>query len=142
MASVRFKPRTARLVDLVNEAFSELESLAGECREIVDNASEGLSQTQRIQTFEETANILEGLCEPEVNKSIEDTQVTYSSMESSRKGRGLSRANRCSEAVNSLNAVVEALEQLPETDETSNLKNELEEAANEAEGCELPGMYG
>lgn len=142
MASVRFKPRTARLVDLVNEAFSELENLTEECREIVDNASEGLRQTQRIQTFEQTADTLENLREPDVDESLEDIQVTYSSMESSRKGRGLSRANRCSEAVNSLNAVVEALEQLPETDETSNLKNELEEAANEAEGCEFPGMYG
>src|SRR5262249_46850641 len=38
------------LCDAVDNAFSELEELASECREVVDNAPESLNQTPRIQS--------------------------------------------------------------------------------------------
>jgi hypothetical protein len=49
------------VADAIAGAYGDVESLAGECREIVDNAPEGLSQTERIQTFETTADTLENI---------------------------------------------------------------------------------
>jgi hypothetical protein len=66
-AKIGDRPRTApadgSLSAAVADAFNELEELACECREVVDNAPEGLSATQRIETLNETAEVLEGLFE-------------------------------------------------------------------------------
>src|ERR1700722_16372839 len=56
----------------VDEFYSGVESLASELREIVDNATDGLSQTQRIQTLDETASALEELYRPEISTAAID----------------------------------------------------------------------
>lgn len=95
----------ATIADAVSNAFSDLSSLAEECREIVDNAPPGLDQSQRIQTFDETAGQLESLNEPDVPEKFGDEKVTY--VEQINKRRGPSRAVRCSNAVARLQAVVD-----------------------------------
>lgn len=162
--SSRYKamPQEACVADAVSSAFTELTDLAGECREIVDNASEGLAQTQRVQTLDETASALEGLSEPaEVSEKIGAARIRYT--ESTKKG-GLSRAVRRDNAVAALQSVVdwcgERIEEIEtelraaneEEEAESNLENEkgeleslrddAQEAIDAAEACEFPGMYG
>ena len=91
----------------VCDAFSELESLGSEAREIVDNASENLAQTQRIQTFDETASTLENFSEPDVPGSVGDLPVSYTETQNKR---GVSRANRCGNAVAMLEGAKSACE--------------------------------
>lgn len=134
-------------VSSVEDAFSALEDLASECREVYDNASEGLQQTQRIQTFGDTADTLEGLSCPDVPECVSELAISYSE---ATKKRGVSRAKRCENAVSVLQAAVDALENwldgLPDDDdnrdEVDSFKSELEDAISNAEGCEFPGMYG
>lgn len=142
---------TDSTVSAISDAISDLTSLGEECREIVDNASENLQQTSRIQTFDETASALEGLSEPDVPECVAELPITYSEQISTRKGRGESRAVRCANSVAVLQAAQEAVamwledetnEEHVERDEVEQLANDIEEIIGEAEGCEFPGMYG
>jgi hypothetical protein len=63
------KLQETRLSGAVADAFSELQDLACEVRDVVENTPENLSQTQRILTLDETAGVLEGLIEPAVSAS-------------------------------------------------------------------------
>ena len=120
-------------------------------------ASDGLSQTDRIQTFEETAGTLEGLSEPDYPKfqEFKDSKVVLLPDRSHRTGR----AHRCACAVGDLRVCSDALESLLETIEEytgpicgepkkecvaalEELKNTVDEAANECDNLEFPGMYG
>ena len=97
---------------------SELESLAEECREIVDNASEGLKNTQRIQTFEQTADTLEGIdVNVDIPDSLTDEVVDWSEGEQTRKGRSLSRADRRDNAIAGAQAVAERCREIENEDE-------------------------
>ena len=142
---------TDSTVSAISDAISDLTSLGEDCREIVDNASENLQQTSRIQTFDETASALEGLSEPDVPECVAELPITYSEQISTRKGRGESRAVRCANSVAVLQAAQEAVamwledetnEEHAERDEVEQLANDIEEIIGEAEGCEFPGMYG
>jgi hypothetical protein len=95
----------------VHDAFLDLADLGEECREVVDNAPEGLNQTQRIQTLDETASELENLQEPEVPAELAELSVKY------LPGRVRSRATRCWAATEILEKCVEALATIPEGDE-------------------------
>lgn len=142
---------TDSTVSAISDAISDLTSLGEECREIVDNASENLQQTSRIQTFDETASALEGLSEPDVPEVVAELPITYTEQISTRKGRGESRAVRCANSVAVLQAAQEAVamwledeenEKHEDRDDVEQLANDLEEIIGEAEGCEFPGMYG
>jgi hypothetical protein len=149
-------------VSSLSDAFTELESLGEESRELVDNASEGLAQTQRIQTFEETAGTLENLSEPEIPSCVAELAIQWTEC-TSRSGR----ANRRDNAVACLTAAKDAAESwleeqrakdeeaggvaesedVPEEDEVDldeveQFISELDDLIGEAEGCEFPGMFG
>jgi hypothetical protein len=162
-------PRTTTLAAAIADGFSELESLAEECRELVDNASDMSRGTQRIQTFEETADTLESLTQPEEPPAvIAELAVAYSESVHRSKRHGPSRAVRCSNGVAMLTAAKEAVEAWMEEsredwedsdvqsiigDESSDTRGEVYSAAEQlasdlddlissAEGCEFPGMFG
>jgi hypothetical protein len=120
--------------------------LATECREIVDSAPEGLSDTQRVQTLGETADALEGLEEPDVPAVLSEISVSYVTSLPPRKDRPLSRATRMSDALGVLEACLNALDEIDEEDlrhaAATDLRGELDDAKSEAEGCEFPGMFG
>jgi hypothetical protein len=147
MSGYKTVVQESSIADAVSNAFSALEELASECREIVDNASEGLAQTQRIQTLDSTASQLEGLSEPEMPDKFGEIRVKYFE---ATKRRGVSRTIRCSNAINALQAVVEVcderLEELGEDADAAGpietLRETCQDAIDEAEGCEFPGMYG
>jgi hypothetical protein len=131
------------LDEALNDAFAELSELAGECRDLVDNAPPGIDQTQRIQTFDETASQLEEITDPPtVAPELADLPITYSVP----RTRHSSRATRCWDACAAINACVEALDSVAESDprrqEASELASELQETVGSAENCEFPGMFG
>lgn len=143
-------------VSSVEDAFSALEELGSECRELVDNVEgTGLRETGRIQTFDETASTLEGLSAPDVPECVAEVSISYHESVPARKGRGTSRAKRCQNAIAVLQAAAEAAgqwledtEAAPEdTDEEKRSEVEdfvqsLQEAVDEAEGCAFPGLHG
>jgi len=126
------------LGDAVADAFSELEDLASECRQVVDNASasEGLSQTSRTQTLDDTANTLESLISPDVAAELAEIGVTPPKH---RKLR--SRRDRRDAALATIAACMDALDAVDDQG-ARDLRVELEDASSQAEMCEFPGMYG
>ena len=150
MASYKYQNCTGT-VSSVEDAYSALEELGGECREIVDNAEGGLAETQRIQTFDGTAGTLENLSAPDIPECVQELAISYSEAVPTRKRMATSRARRCENAVAVLTAAVAALEEWlddeanaehDDRDEVESLKDQLESDAGEAEGCEFPGMFG
>jgi hypothetical protein len=149
MARYKMNHIKTTVADAVSNAFSDLNGLAEEIREVVDNASgTNFENTQRIQTLDETASTLEGLSEPEINENMGKLEVEYrESLPSGRKG--LSRRMRCENAISALDAAIAVLQEkadeLGEGDqqeEYEGLVNELEDIKGNAETCEFPGMYG
>ena len=158
----RAVPCTGSVLGLIEGAYSELEALRDEVQEIVDNASEGLAQTQRIQTLGETADALYGADDvPDVPDAVATLRCTYT--EDQRKSKSTSRASRCAEACTLLEAAVgelddfistaedklcdmtdegekEALEQSKY--EVEELRDTVQELLDNAQGAEFPGMYG
>ena len=107
--SYKYVPQSST-VSAVSDAFSELTTLGEECREIVDNAPEGLNQTQRIQTLDETASELENLSEPDIPGDAGDLPISYSEAVPARKRMNTGRAVRRDNAVAILSRAVSALE--------------------------------
>lgn len=148
--------RPTTLSAAVSDGFAALEELGSEVRDIVDNASENLSQSQRIITFGETADALEGLTEPEIPSVLADRDVTYSEYVHREKKASPSRAVRHANAVampqaamDSAQAHLETYDDAEENEETiaerdgvEEFINELEEAMSKVESCEYPGMFG
>jgi hypothetical protein len=160
MARHKYKEYTGS-VSSVSDAFSALESLGEEAREIVDNASEGLSQTSRIQTFDETADTLEGLSEPDVPTCVADLPITWTEC-TTRTGRATRRDNATACLTAAKNAAESWLEEQRakeadadgvaesdeggedevDLDEVEQFISDVDDMITEAEGCEFPGMYG
>jgi hypothetical protein len=149
--NLRAVPVTTTVSSAVEDAYSALEELQSECQELVDNATEATSQTQRIQTMDETANSLSAAdSPPDVPEFLADLEVTYT--EDRRKSKSTSRATRCAEACTVLNAVVDAIEEWisdqteegndSQEAEAQELRDAIQEMIDAAEGCEFPGMYG
>jgi len=146
--NLRAVPCSCSLQGAIEDGYSRLAELRDECQEIVDNASDGLRETQRIQTLDETANTLsETDSEIDVPETIAELIVNYT--EDRRKSKSHSRATRCSEATELLSAAKSVAEEwllenegTNEGDEVQSFIDELDEMINNAEGCEFPGMYG
>ena len=155
MSSYKPNPCKATLRDAIEDAYSILYDLHGQAQEIVDNASEGLSQTQRVQTFGETADALNGAdSAPDVPDSLAEMPINYVEMAKKSKRRGPSRATQCSNACSALDGCISALDEWLEVHkddegdaadlvaEAESLRDEISGMKDTAEGCEFPGMYG
>jgi hypothetical protein len=130
------------LDDAISGAFEQLTELGSECREIVDNAPDGLRETERIQTLEGTADTLENFSEPpEIPDELSEIKIAYDLP----KRRYDSRASRASDVCAILTACASVLEDIKESDprhqQAVDLSTELESVASEVEGCEFPGMF-
>lgn len=135
---VKFVEHEMTFGQTIENAFDELSELAEECREIADNASEGLQQTQRIQTFEAAADDLENLEAPTVPDALEKLTIKYFLP----KRRYLSRQSRAGDAITMLEACIAALGDKVNDTDAQALNCELQNAADVASSCEFPGMYG
>ncbi len=142
------KSTCGSVVDAINTLRDEL---GQECRDICDNASDGLQQTQRIQTFDETAGTLEGLSDIDVPTVVDDLPIEYNMDVNKRKGASPSRSTRCANEVAILYAAEaaaqawlddEANAEHEDRDDVETFVSECSDAASSCEGCEFPGMYG
>lgn len=154
MARLKFTTRNITLGEAVGEAYGELQNLRDEAQEMYDNATEGLQQTQRLQTMQESADALGNNCdsEPELPEAVAKLPFTITDWTNTRKGRGLSRTDRCSWAVHVLEQAYELLDKM--VDDTTKLpagvdkdavegaRDDIENMKTDAEGTEWPGMYG
>jgi hypothetical protein len=146
----RFENRVLDLVTGITSAIADLRDLGEECRSIVDNASEGLSQSQRIQTLDETASALENLDEIDVPSYLDAVKIVYQEMSPYNKRRPQSRATRCANACAILSSCVEKLSEgedwyYHDADKLSTVEDlgrECQEAIDSSEGLDFPGMYG
>jgi cytochrome P450 len=142
MAKIKTTERTMPIADAVSYAYGELESLAEECREVVDNAEGGLANTQRIQTLDETASTLEGITEPDVEEEVGKLEIKFHEQQPASKSKGLSRNSRRDNAVAALDAAIQHLTDAEKHDDYQDLIDDLERIKDDAESVEFPGMYG
>ena len=150
--------RTMRLEVALDSFYSDIESLAEEVREIVDNAGDNLANTSRIQTFEATADTLENLSrptDPSLPEALKTMEITVMEAMPRSRRQNISRAVRCENAtaygrvaVDSVREwcdEVEQTDQSPGDDTLTELRewcDEIEDHLSEAESAEFPGMYG
>lgn len=138
-------------VESIVDAYSMLEELHDEVQEIVDNATDGLRETSRIQTFEETASTLDNASSPpDVPECVSDLAISYSESVHRSKRAGPSRAVRCENACAIIGAAIQACQdylaegECNEDDqgEVESFISELEDMQSNAESAEFPGMFG
>lgn len=149
--------------DAISAGFSELEELGQEMREWADNVEEKLSHTEKYERVNECAETLEGFDEVEVADSVlNELDCSYQhGMKASKKSpypRWLRRDN----AVAAIRAAAETLQAWIDNEDAGDVERteeqqeefdqrksdaedairELEEAADEADNVEFPGMFG
>lgn len=159
--SYKYVTRNMKIEDAVSSFYADIEELASEARDIVENATEALAQTSRIQTFEATADTLENLQAsdtPQLPEALQTMEITVGLAEPRNRRQSTSRAVRCENAAGYARAVIDAvrewcdeveaeedIEKRPGDDVLTELRewtDELEGHVDEAEATEFPGMYG
>lgn len=140
---LKVKHFTTTVDELVNDAFSEFESLAGEMSDWYESLPDQFQQGDKGTAIEEAKDKLEELQAPTVEKEIGKVPVYYVPAVKID-----SRSDRLSDSVSKLQAVVSTLEDKigepePEldSDEIRELISELESAISTTEDVEFPGMY-
>jgi len=127
----RFRTVEGTVGEFIGGGFQEITELGEEFREIYDNASEGLQQTDTNQRRDATASEIEGFSEPSTSSSIlEELSASYSA-DYGKLYRGRvsqSRACRASNAASAIRAAGEAvqawLDENPEIDEYGDKKEQ------------------
>lgn len=141
-------PRDVGPVDLVQEAFGDITSLAEEMRTWADNMEEKFGATQKFQDVEAAADALENLDEPDVTiTALNDHKLSW--QDPRPRLRGYSRATRAMHACDMLRAVEDKMRELedelppddPQHDAATALAEECENLISELEGIDFPGMY-
>lgn len=161
--SYKYETHTTQSVSgLVQDAVAEAESVYDELTEWRDNMSgTGLESTEKYSQLEEAIDAIETAKDAAENVMDLETvdeeigEVTYSVSVNKNKRRGPSRQVRIENAASMLMAAAEALRgrETPENDEEDSedeedvfdyegAADELENAASDMEGVEVPGMYG
>ena len=136
---------TTTIGELISDAYSEVESLAGEVRDWYDNLPESFQSGDKGDRLSEAADALENISDStDLPQPVSDYKVVYyPSLDSS------SRADRASDAAAMLRAAVEGIddyiedqgEKFKDDDGLEGTKGELENHADEIEGVEFPGMF-
>ena len=140
--------RTMTVEAAISEAFSDLEELANEMREWADNLEEHFSGQEKTERVAEVADTLENLSAPDIDAALADISVTITDLK--RRSRPYSRADRRSQAVYVIETCIQALNEFRDDESISeeiaakadDLSGELENAKDEADMLDFPGMYG
>lgn len=157
---LRAEHYTVSIQDLISDANSQVEELAGEMRSWYDNLPENLQSGERGERVGEAADTLEGISQPDVPKQMEEL-AQKAEDEGDEQGiktvyypgtNVSSRADRAAEAAGMYRAAAEAVREFvedakvddPEFDggDLESFADECESAADELEGVEFPGMFG
>lgn len=138
---LRAKRFTTTVGALIDDGYSQAESVGEELRDWYDNLPESFQMAEKGELLDEGANAVENaVCEKpdDLPERIADLPAVYV------PGVGTSRSAQLCEAAEMLRM---ALSELPESDEDEDLdldgvRSTLEQAADEFEGVECPGMFG
>jgi len=131
----RFRIVEGTVSGFVGDAFSEITELGEEFREIVDNAPDGLRESDLNNRRDETASACEGLNEPSADNDIlgelsASYQADYGKVYRGRISQ--SRACRASNAAAAFNAAADAVRQwvedYPLLDDEATKKDKKEHA--------------
>jgi hypothetical protein len=147
---LRNKHFTTTLEELASDAFSEIESLSGEMQEWYDNMPENFQQGDKGSEVEEAKDALENISTVELSGEAAKLTTVYIPAENIE-----SRGDRINDCVSRLNHAAETLrdelqdliDAAPKDDPYKDaegwgdIADELESAAQEADGISFPGMY-
>lgn len=142
----RFKSETITrqltVEEAVSEAFGGITSLGESMREAFDNTPESLQQSAAGEAREAAADALEGISEIEVPEKLRELTLKFSTR--TVPPRKQTRSWEREEASSLLSATVERLEadDLKNNEEAEELARELQDALDELDSVEFPGMYG
>lgn len=150
------QPIDAQLVDALNEAYAEVETLAEELQGWLDSIPENLQGGDKASTLQDSISTLEGISEVELPECAQEEGAELRCQYFPLPKKYNSRAARCSWAAGLLAAASEALlaeanrqgEAAGGEDPTGNVEaleqaaGELQDQTDELEGVEFPGMYG
>lgn len=144
--------------DVMSEAYSEFETLAGELRDWYDNLPESFQNGEKGEILSASADTLEDLQSPS-----DPTGLNRISVYCPPNYDAESRSDRCGEAADMLNRVADAIEEFveewrnpedgqvpkvedgeepPDLDGLEDIISELRDHASQAGDVEFPGMYG
>jgi hypothetical protein len=140
--SVKLK---ATIGSIVADAYSDIETLAEEMREQVDNM-EG-TPAENLPKFEvvsEAADTLENVnTTPDVPSHIEAREIEYFYSVNKNKRQGPSRVVRLSNACEALRQIIEHLDTEGEKDDAlRDFSSELQDTIDNVEGVEFPSFRG
>ena len=137
---------TRSLSDLIDEAYSEIKTLAEEMQEVHDNMPENLQETELGNARQEAADQLSDVQRPEIPNVLESlTVLHYPSSKLS------SRSDRAAEAVSILydcatqtdDWVAEQQDKGVDLEDCCDeFTNQLRDDISTVEDVEFPGMYG
>lgn len=139
----------ATIQGLVEGAAATLRELGDEMQSWYDNMPENLQGGDKGSTIESTAETLTSAADdlemlnwPEALEKAKEAEF------SPNNKKRQSRADRCSQATYELGVAIDALRELAEDapqeqqDEFNELADSIEEAKDNADGAEFPGMMG
>ena len=159
--AMKVKHFTAPVQELVGDANSMVEELAGEVRDWYDNLPESFQSGEKGDALSEAADTLESITLPDFpeksdilddeNEEGEEPSLLVACYIPSLKCS--SRADRASEAAGKYRAAAEGIreyfeqmrndvEGYEEDGELSSFADDCDSAADEVEGVEFPGMFG
>lgn len=142
---------TVPVVSLIDDGYSTFNDLGQQLQDWHDNLPENLQQGGKGCALEDGAGTLTGFSMPDLDCVPEDlTTVWYPDT------KVRSRVAQCAEACGKLRTAAEALREQAAVvaahgdtgaddrgvEDLQSLADEIEQAADEAEGVEFPGMYG
>jgi len=147
----KFQNVETNLADAISEAFSNMNDLSQECRDVCDNMPESLQSSARYEALDNSASELEK-DEPDFPDALQEVKVT---LQRPTKMRKQSRRDRAEEAEgilrNCIDAIQEWIDDAPGTgvdttdareEAAQELRDACEELADAIGNCEFPGMYG
>lgn len=141
----RNAPAQGTVDGVVDDAYSEIESLSEEMRSWAENMEENFSATEKYSMVVECADLLEAVERPTTPENLLEERVDFT--QDTR--RNLSRSSRLNNCVVALEAVCELVEEkivtLGDDDEVSEWDEfftSLRQTIEEVEQAEFPGMFG
>lgn len=148
--AIKMTTHESTLESLISDAFSIFEELGSELGEWRDNLEEKFSQTSKYEMVSEAANAMEELQAPDIAEwlSTETHKITW--QEPARKKKS-SRAARRDDAASCLDRAIQYLDGIEENEkdytedqraEAKELRDLIEEAKDNTDGVEFPGMCG
>lgn len=129
----------------VDDSLSEFETLGSEMRDWYDNMPENLQDGDKGSQVNESADVLEGIdTSIDVPEVLKELPIKYEERQAkqSRAARRDYAVRLLQEAIDAANTWVEGNEKHEAMDDVEAFLDEAQNALDEAEGVDFPGMMG